>query len=55
MAANRVFKPDDFHGRADEDPETWLAHFTKVTDANQWAEADKLRILPVFLKDTAKR
>ena len=55
MTAARIFKPDNFHDRTDEDPETWFTHFTKVTDANQWTDTDKLRMFPVFLKDAAKR
>lgn len=55
IMANRIFKPDPFCGKAEEDAEAWLAHFEKVARANNWDEAAKLRIVPVFLKETAER
>ena len=53
--AQRIFKPEDFHGKADEDASTWLLHFEKVAAANEWTNNNKLRIVPVFLKDAAER
>ena len=53
--ANRIFKPDNFHGKIDEDTEVWLNHFEKVANANGWTPAEKLRMAPVFLKDAAER
>ena len=53
--ANRIFKPDNFHRKTDEDAEAWLSHFEKVANANGWIPAEKLRMAPVFLKDAAER
>ena len=53
--AQRIFKPEDFHEESDEDASTWLNHFNKVAAANEWTNNNKLRIVPVFLKDAAER
>src|SRR5262245_39513287 len=53
--ANRIFKPEEFTGKPDEDAVEWLAHFNKVAHANEWTNANKLRIVPVFLKEAAER
>ena len=52
--ANRIFKPDNFHGKTDEDAEAWLNHFEKVANANGWTPGEKFRMAPVFLKDAAE-
>ena len=53
--AQRIFKPDNFHGKTDKDASVWLTHFEKIAAANEWNNANKLRIVPVFLKDAAER
>ena len=53
--AQRIFKPDDFHGKTEEDAGVWLTHFEKVAAANEWTANNKLRIVPVFLKGAAER
>src|ERR1044072_2800327 len=51
----RIFKPNNFHSKPNEDTGVWLAHFEKIANANEWNNANKLRIVPVFLKDTAEK
>ena len=53
--AGRVFKPDYFHGKPEEDAEAWLAHFIKVAVANEWDADASYRMVPVFLKGAAER
>jgi hypothetical protein len=53
--AQRIFKLDNFHEKADEDTNAWLTYFKKIVAANEWNAANKLRIVPVFLKDVAER
>ena len=53
--AGRVFKPDYFHGKPEEDAEAWLAHFIKVAIANEWDADASYRMVPVFLKGAAER
>src|SRR5688572_23846046 len=50
-----VMHHTDFHGRRDEDPHEWLSSFRKVAEVNNWQDARKLEIVPIYLKDAAAR
>src|SRR5687767_637558 len=53
--AGRIFKPDYFYGKNEEDAEQWLRHFEKIAHANEWDDDAKYRMVPIFLKEVAER
>ena len=47
-------EPPTFHGSPNEDPETWLETFERVSTFNNWDSEDKLRHVFFYLEDAAR-
>ena len=48
-----IVKPTLFYGNLDEDIDSWLKNYDRISVANEWSEERKLTTLPAFLRDRA--